>query len=60
LYLHFENGAMYYDSHIVDDLKEDFLEMQSQSQEIFSRQLENQSVFRKILSVILKVFSPMI
>ena len=60
LYLHFENGAMYYDSHIISDLKEDFLEMQSQSQEIFSRQLENQNLSRKILSVILKVFSPMI
>ena len=60
LYLHFENGAMYYDSHIISDLKEDFLEMQSESREIFSRQLESQSVFRKIISVILKVFSPMI
>lgn len=60
LYLHFENGAMYYNSHIVNDLKEDFLEMQSKSEEIFVRKIESQSVFRKILSVILKVFSPMI
>ncbi len=60
LYLHFENGAMYYDSHIVKDLKQDFLESQAQCQEIFLRQIESQNIFRKFLSAILKVFSPMI
>lgn len=59
LYLHFECGVWMCESSITEEMKEDFLETQSVSQEITLSSIDKVSIPRRFLRSILQTFAPM-
>ncbi len=58
LYLHFECGAMIYDSPVLDDIYDDFLDVQSVSHEVALEETRV-SPARRLMRSIIRIFSPM-
>lgn len=60
LYLHFEDGAVFYKNKIVSDVKKDITEMiEKHCTEITIREMNDRNIFDKIFSGILKIFGPL-
>ena len=59
LYLHFENGCLFYKSSIVDQVKEDFLDTQQYGNQIVLEENLNVGFFRRIYYAVLRLFSPL-
>lgn len=61
LYLHFEDGAVFYKNRIVRDVKKDITDMiENNSTEITIRDLNNRNIIDKIFSGVLKIFGPLL
>ena len=60
LYLHYENAVFFTDNQAVLDLKEDFLQAQAKSEEIFYEDWKKRPWYKKILQSIMKLFSPLL
>lgn len=59
LYLHFENGCMFYKSSVVHQVKEDFLETQQHCSQIVLDKNMKVGFLRGIYYAILRLFSPL-
>lgn len=61
LYLHFEDGAVFYDNNIVMDVKKDITDMiENDCTEITVQDMDKRNIFDKIFSGILKIFGPLL
>ena len=61
LYLHFEDGAVFYKNSIVKDVKKDITDMIEQNcTEITIKDMNKRNVIDKIFSGILKIFGPLL
>ncbi len=58
-YLHFECGVCFYYSTMVDKVKNDIEETLNKCQEITMDDVNQISIFRRILAAIIRIFSPM-
>lgn len=60
LYLHFECGTWFYEHPVIEDIKEDFLQTQQQSQLMTVESARGKSMFTsKLLACILRLFAPL-
>ena len=59
LYLHFENGIMFYGGKVIDEIKKDFEEMLSVSKMQYVSEWINKSRFTRILWGFLRIISPL-
>lgn len=59
LYLHFENGCLFYKSSIISQVKEDFLDTQQYGNQIVLEENLNVGFFRRIYYAVLRLFSPL-
>ena len=61
LYLHFEDGAVFYKNRIVSDVKNDITDMiKNDCEEITIRDMNKRNIIDKIFSGILKIFGPLL
>ncbi len=61
LYLHFEDGAVFYKNSIVKDVKKDILDLiKNDCTQITVKDMNKRNVFDKIFSGILKIFGPLL
>ena len=60
LYLHFENGIVFYKGHIIKDIKNDFDELFLVSKKQYLGQWINKSIFKRISWGILRIISPLL
>lgn len=58
-YLHFECGVCFYYSSMVDKVKNDIVETLDKCQEITMDDVNQISIFKRILAAIIRIFSPM-
>lgn len=59
LYLHYEVSCMLYDTSSLQDIKQDYLKIIEESEEIKKENIKKSNIFKKIFVSILRVFSPM-
>ncbi len=59
LYLHFENGTVFYNGEIPLEVKKDFLNTLSDSNKITMQDIKNAPLYKKIYQAIMKIFSPL-
>ena len=59
LYLHYECGAYLYNTPVLADIKSDFADTMAKSQLITDADLRKQSLFSRLLGVLLKVVAPL-
>lgn len=59
-YLHYECGALLYDTDSIADMKQDYLQTLKQCKQISLAEANNVTVFTKIARSVLKVFSPLL
>ncbi|MGN1050754.1 MAG: phospholipase D-like domain-containing protein, partial [Acutalibacteraceae bacterium] len=59
LYLHFENGCIFYKSSIVNDIRDDFIECQKKSRKVTLKKRRYFSFFSNTYYAILRLFSPL-
>lgn len=59
LFLHFECSSIFYKADIIQDLKNDFLESQSESRERFSDDIKR-GIFHRLFDSILRVAAPLL
>lgn len=57
-YLHFENGVFIYKAPIIKQIKEDFAEVQSQSESIPLERAVTKNIFKKFAISIMRLFAP--
>lgn len=61
LYLHFEDGTVFYKNKIVMDVKKDIIDMiENDCTEITVEEMDSRNIFDKIFSGILKIFGPLL
>ena len=61
LYLHFEDGTVFYKNRVVSSVKNDIIDMiNNDCTEITIREMDKRNVFDKIFSGILKIFGPLL
>lgn len=61
LYLHFEDGAVFYDNNIVSDVKNDIVDMiENDCTEITAEDMDKRNIIDKIFSGVLKIFGPLL
>ena len=61
LYLHFEDGAVFYKNNIVADVKKDITDMiENDCTQITIEDMNNRNIFDKIFGGILKIFGPLL
>ena len=60
LYLHFENGIIFYRGHMIQDIKKDFEEMLNVSKMQSEDEYVNKPLIRRIYWCILRILSPLI
>ncbi len=61
LYLHFEDGAVFYKNEVVRDVKKDITDMiESSCTEITLRDINERSIIDKVFSGVLKIFGPLL
>ena len=60
LYLHFENGIIFYRGHMIQDIKKDFEEMLNVSKMQSENEYVNKPLIRRIYWCILRILSPLI
>ena len=60
LYLHFENGIVFYKGHIIKDIKNDFDELFLVYKKQYLGQWINKSIFKRIFWGILRIISPLL
>ncbi len=59
LYLHFENGTVFYNGNVPLDVKEDFLNTLADSKKISMQDIKETPIYKRIYQAIMKVFSPL-
>ena len=59
-YLHYEDISLIYKTKSVKDLRNDFIETFAISEEIEAKNIKKNNIFKRILLVILKIFSPLL
>lgn len=59
LYLHFENGVYISNDHTVLEMKKDFLNSVSKSEEMTLGKWKKRSFFVKVIEFVMKIFSPL-
>lgn len=61
LYLHFEDGTVFYKNKIVMDVKKDIIDMiENDCTELTVEEMDSRNIFDKIFSGILKIFGPLL
>ena len=60
LYLHFENGVWFYNSPVIEEIKEDFLDTLEVSERKTLSQMKKEWLIVKIARSILRVFAPLL
>ena len=59
LYLHFECATWMYKDNVVKEVYDDFFDSLAVSEKMTVEKLENVNIFKKLLRIILKIFSPL-
>ena len=60
LYLHFEDAVWLYQTPMIADMKEDFLQTQQLCEEVTPEFLKNRPVFRRAIGWLIKLFGPLV